>query len=127
MLTNLLDIFKNKNKSPPGLPDQGLSSEKLVPRNRHVDYPKALQAQGVPEQHLPATTPLCGELLVTYAFDLSEQFIMDTPGQLKQAGIAESEVPALALRNLMQLMPMTPQRSRQMVRRNGRWQLFGAH
>src|SRR6218665_1164036 len=92
-------------------PMRALPPQQLVPRIKHVNFRKALQERGLPEEPLPATTPLCGELLVSYAFDLPEQFVMVTPRQLKQAGIVVSEMPALALDNLARSMP-EPQQSR---------------
>jgi len=53
-----------------------LRHQQLVPRIKHVNFRKALQERGLPEEHLPATTPLCGELLVSYTFDLPEQFVI---------------------------------------------------
>ncbi|MCW8166508.1 DUF1444 family protein [Verminephrobacter aporrectodeae subsp. tuberculatae] len=105
MINSLFTLFKKAIGMAP--PKQVSLREQLVPRIRHVDFLKMLQEHGVPEQQQPVTTALCGELLVSYAFDLPEQFTMATPPQLEQAGIAASEVPALALRNLARLMPRT--------------------
>ncbi|ABM56052.1 hypothetical protein [Verminephrobacter eiseniae] len=105
--------FDKPRSGPPEVepPTLALRRKQLVPRIKHVNFRKALQERGLPEEHLPATTPLCGELLVSYAFDLPEQFVMVSPRQLKQAGIAVSEMPALALDNLARSMP-EPQQSR---------------
>ncbi|WP_265285301.1 DUF1444 domain-containing protein [Verminephrobacter aporrectodeae] len=107
MLNALFNRFKKMTETDPLT--RMLQREKLIPRIKHVDFLKELKEYGVPERQHPASTPLCGELLVIYAFDLPEQFIMATPDQLAQAGIAVSEMPALALQNLARRMPPTTQ------------------
>ncbi|MCW5257639.1 DUF1444 family protein [Verminephrobacter aporrectodeae subsp. tuberculatae] len=119
MINSLFNLFKKALRTEP--PKQASLREQLVPRIRHVSFLKMLQEHGVPEQQQPVTTALCGELLVSYAFDLPDQFIMASPSQLEQAGIAVSEVPALALWNLARLMPRTEHFDKQgcMVVRTG--------
>ncbi|MCW5323072.1 DUF1444 family protein [Verminephrobacter aporrectodeae subsp. tuberculatae] len=119
MINSLFNLFKKALRTEP--PKQASLREQLVPRIRHVSFLKMLQEHGVPEQQQPVTTALCGELLVSYAFDLPDQFIMASPSQLEQAGISVSEVPALALWNLARLMPRTEHFDKQgcMVVRTG--------
>ncbi|MCW8166514.1 DUF1444 family protein [Verminephrobacter aporrectodeae subsp. tuberculatae] len=119
MINSLFNLFKKALRTEP--PKQVSLREQLVPRIRHVSFLKMLQEHGVPEQQQPVTTALCGELLVSYAFDLPDQFIMASPSQLEQAGVAVSEVPALALWNLARLMPRTEHFDKQgcMVVRTG--------
>lgn len=74
--------------------------ENLTLRIKHTDFLKALQAHGVPPEQMPVTRPLCGDLIVSYAFDTPEQFVMATPALLKSAGIAPQEVHDLALQAL---------------------------
>ena len=71
---------------------------------KHLNFLRALHAHGVPEDQMPLTLALCGELLVAFAFDLPDQFVMATPGLLAQAGLSPDGAPgallALAQANL---------------------------
>ena len=49
---------------------------------------------------MPVGAPLVGEPIVTYAFDLPEQFVMANPTNLARAGISIPEVGSLACANL---------------------------
>lgn len=73
--------------------------EQLTLRIKHRHFIDALRAHGVPEAQMPATAPLCGELLISYAFELPERFVMATPPLLAQAGIAVADCRSLALAN----------------------------
>lgn len=75
-------------------------AEALTPRIKHTGFLKALQAHGVPPEQMPVSQALCGELLVTYAFDLPDQFVMATPPLLAQAGLQASVLMALAQQNM---------------------------
>lgn len=79
--------------------------EQLVARIRHVSFVRALQHAGVPADQLPVTAPLCGELLVTYVFELPGSTISATPALLQQAGIGDDELAALACSNLHDALP----------------------
>jgi uncharacterized protein YtpQ (UPF0354 family) len=48
---------------------------------------------------------LCGELIVTYAFDLPDSFMMATPPLLERAGVAQDALPQLARDNLFKALP----------------------
>lgn len=93
----MFDLFKKK---PTPAPTPAVSRDTLVPRIRHIDFLKALQTHGIPPEQMPVTLPLCGELILTYAFDLPEQFVMATPPFLAQAGVSPDEVDTLARANL---------------------------
>jgi hypothetical protein len=69
---------------PPPTPYR---AENLTVRIKHTDFIQVLQAHGVPPAQMPVTRPLCGELLLSYAFDTPEQFVMATPPLLAQAGL----------------------------------------
>ena len=79
--------------------------EQLVARIRHASFVRALQHAGVAADQLPATAPLCGELLVTYVFELPGSTISATPALLEEAGIAPAELAALARTNLRAALP----------------------
>ena len=73
--------------------------ERLTLRIKHVHFLSTLQAHGIPAEQMPVTAPLCGELLVSYAFDLPDQFVMATPDMLADAGVQTQDLMALAQRN----------------------------
>lgn len=94
----MFDLFKKKPTPSADAPAVG--RDQLVPRIRHLNFLRALQAHGIPPEQMPVTMPLCGELLVAFAFDLPGQFVMATPPLLSKAGIAFDEAAALARTNL---------------------------
>jgi len=73
--------------------------EQLTLRIKHQQFIEALRAHGVPEAQLPVTAPMCGELLISYAFDLPDHFVMATPPLLAAAGIEPDTRKALAVAN----------------------------
>jgi hypothetical protein len=92
--------FRKKQPAPPAF--DGL---KIQPRIKHINFLKALDAAGVPPDQRPSTTPLCGELIVTYAFDLPDSFVMATPPLLAQAGLGDADVTARAMAYLQKQVP----------------------
>jgi len=72
----------------------------LVPRIKHLAFGRALRSQGIPADQMPVIEPLAGELEVTYAFDLPDQFRMASPAALRQAGVEPRQVRAVASENL---------------------------
>jgi len=89
--------------TPPALPP--LTAAQLRPRIKHVDYIRTLREAGVPPDQIPDHVPLCGDLLVTYAFDLPDTFVMATSKLLHSAGIAREDAPRLARENLGSTLP----------------------
>lgn len=71
----------------------------LTLRVKHRRFLDTLRLHGVPDEQLPVTAPLCGELLLSYAFEQPEQFVMATPPLLAWAGVALADCQALALNN----------------------------
>ena len=91
-----------KRKAPGasvGAPSSPYRAENLTLRIKHTNFLNALQAHGVPPEQMPVTMPLCGELLVSYAFDTPDQFVMATPPLLAQAGVALADIDALVKAN----------------------------
>jgi len=82
-----------------------LQAGQIQPRIKHVNFLKSLRDAGVPPEQWPANTPLCGELIVTYAFDLPDSFMMATPALLQQAGVSQVALPQLARDNLAKALP----------------------
>ena len=99
----MFGLFKKHAPAAPPMP--ALRADQLQPRIKHVHFLKALQAAGVPPDQQPAHRPLCGELIVTYAFDLPDSFMMATPALLAQAGVTPAELPQLASANLARAVP----------------------
>lgn len=99
----IFGLFKSRRPRDPAPP--GPQRDRLVPRLKHVDFAHALDQAGVPAQERPPITPLCGDLVVTYAFDGPERFEMASPALLKQARIKRAEVARLALDNLGRQLP----------------------
>lgn len=93
-----------KPKPTPGKLDI-LKAAQLQPRIKHMNFLKALHDIGVPPGQFPTNSAICGELLVTYAFDLPDSFIMVTPEFLEQVGVKEADLPQLALENLQRVLP----------------------
>lgn len=91
--------FKKKAKPPT------LSASQLQPRIKHLNFLRALREAGVPAEEVPYNTPLCGELLVTYAFDLPDSLVMATAGLLERAGVGIKDLPSLAHANLRRVLP----------------------
>ena len=92
--------FFKKKASPPAL-----GAGQLQPRIKHVNFLRALREAGVPADEVPYHTPLCGELLVTYAFDLPDSLVMATTSLLERAGVGLNDLPPLAHANLLRDLP----------------------
>ena len=73
--------------------------ERLTLRIKHRHFLDTLRAHGVPDEQMPVTAPLCGDLQISYAFELPEQFVMATAPLLAKAGVAPDACRALALAN----------------------------
>lgn len=80
------------------------SPDHLVPRIKHLAFEQALVRAGVPEALRPVIEPLCGELVVTYAFNLPGQFVMASRARIDGTSIAPLQVRALAVANLRAAM-----------------------
>ena len=87
------------------LRDTGMARGALVPRIKHLAFERDLRERGIPSEHLPLFEPLVGELMVTYAFDLPDQFVMATPTNMARAGIALDEARGLSCVNLRSRLP----------------------
>lgn len=102
----MFGLFKRASPAKP--PGPVLKREQLVPRIKHINFLRAMHAAAVPLAQMPNNAALCGELLVTYAFDLPDRFIMATSDWLEQADVTPAELPQLALANLKrELSPPT--------------------
>ena len=84
-----------QEKTPAQSAPPALRADQLQPRIKHLNFLKALQAAGVPPDQQPSHAPLCGELIVTYAFDLPDSLMMATLGLVESAGVSAAELAAL--------------------------------
>ncbi|MGE3315822.1 MAG: DUF1444 family protein [Planctomycetaceae bacterium] len=91
----MFGLFKNKKKSPPKL----VASD-VVPRIKHRNFLDFIASAGMPREQEPYTEPLVGDLLVTYAFDLPEEFQMVRKIDLTELGIVPSQLRSIAVANL---------------------------
>ena len=99
----MFGLFKKKAPAQPALP--ALRADQLQPRIKHINFLRALQAAGMPPDQQPSHAPLCGELIVTYAFDLPDSFMMATPKLVEGAGVSSAELPGIARANLERALP----------------------
>lgn len=100
----MFGLFKKQaDKSP------ALHVGQLQPRIKHLAFARTLQEAGMTEDEVPLMQNFCGELLVTYAFDTPDQFIMATPDLLEQVGVTEDDLPDVAMSNLVKAMRWPPQ------------------
>lgn len=97
----MFGLFK---KSPPASELPQLGAEQLQPRIKHIHFTQALKEAGVPTEQFPAITPLCGELVTTYAFDLPDSFVMATPSLLQQAQLSAADCAKVGAGNLLRNM-----------------------
>lgn len=77
-----------------------LEASQIVPRIKSTLFLKSLQDNNIPEDQMPYTEEYAADLVITYAFDLPEQFIMATPPLLNDAGVDPEALRPLALENL---------------------------
>ena len=84
-------------------PDEpvGRRASRLEPRIKHEHFFRHLLASGVPPDQLPLAQKFCGELYVTYAFDLPDHLEMATPPLLQEVNVTPNDLPDVAMSNLM--------------------------
>lgn len=99
----MFGLFKKKAPAQAALP--ALRADQLQPRLKHINFLRALQAAGVPPEQQPSHAPLCGELIVTYAFDLPDSFMMATPKLVESVAVSATELPGIARANLERALP----------------------
>lgn len=98
-------LKKKQDAAAAPTPAPALRAGQLQPRIKHMGFLDALRANGVPPEQMPPTQPLCGDLLVTWAFDLPDSLAMATPPLLRDAGVDAADLPRLALENLKRAIP----------------------
>lgn len=82
----------------------------IVPRLKHTNFLAYIrQIPGIQPDDMPVTQPLVGDLLVTYALDLPNQFQMFTARDMRQFGMTLAEVHATAIANLCKKIPEVQQ------------------
>lgn len=98
-------MFSRFSKGPSPKPSDSdgataLSAGQFTARVKHLAFVQALAQNGVPQDQMPLTRPLCGELLEVYAFDTPTQFVFATPALMKEVGIPTADAETLALHNM---------------------------
>lgn len=96
-------LKKRAEQVPERRPE--LRPDQLQPRIKHVNFVKVLQANGLPAAQQPPTRSLCGELLITYAFDLPDMLQMVTPQTLQEVDVSPGALHSLAVANLKRVLP----------------------
>jgi uncharacterized protein YtpQ (UPF0354 family) len=95
----MFGLFKKRKAGPT------LDRSQIVPRIKNTQFTAALRDAGVPEDQMPITEPLTADLLVTYAFDLPDTFVMATPNHLAELGIDPASLRDLAIENVKRQIP----------------------
>lgn len=95
----MFGLFKKRKAEPK------FDSLQIVPRIKNTQFVAWLKAAGWPEDQMPITEPLVADLLVTYAFDLPDAFVMVTQPHLAELNINPASLRDLALENLKRQIP----------------------
>ncbi len=95
----MFGLFKKRKAEPT------LDRSQIVPRIKNTQFTAALKDTGVPDDQMPITEPLVADLLVTYAFDLPDTFMMVTPSHLAELDVAPASLRDLALDNVRRQIP----------------------
>jgi uncharacterized protein YtpQ (UPF0354 family) len=77
----------------------------ILPRIKSTGLSSELTEAGMPPDQFPVTEPLVGKLLVAYAFDLPQGFMMVRQQDLAQLNISQDRLRKLSLDNLKKQMP----------------------
>jgi uncharacterized protein YtpQ (UPF0354 family) len=77
----------------------------LVPRIKTHQFTKALRDMDIPADQMPYTEPLVADLLVAYAFDLPDLFMMASREAIANLGVPKADLRKLALTNLKRQLP----------------------
>ncbi len=98
---DMFNLFKKKKQVEEVLPGR----ESIVPRIKAPAFLSTLQSLQIPDDQMPVTEPLIGELLVTYSFDLPDMFQMVTKSDLERLGLSLEQAREIAIDNLHTQMP----------------------
>ncbi len=82
-----------------------LDRSKLVPRIKSVHFISSLKEMQTARNDFPYTEPFVGDLIIAYAFDLPDLFMMATLESIKAAGLTPKEVKKVAISNLRKQIP----------------------
>lgn len=89
----MFGLFKKKSPVKP-------IASQIVPRIKHRNFLEAVASTEMEDADKPVTEPLVGDLLVTYAFDLPDTFLMVRRGDLAEINVAASDLREIAIENL---------------------------
>lgn len=100
----------NPTESSPEQPAAVGTRDDIVPRIKHKNFLSTVADILVkdPESHrgnLPVTCPLVGDLIVSYAFDLPESYVMVNRGETERLGLTLDELHRTAVHNLEKRLP----------------------
>ena len=94
----MFGLFKKK----PEVVTQPDDPSLIVPRIKHVNFLAAVRERVKNPDDLPVTEPLVADLLVTYAFDMPETFLMMRARDMQRLGLSAAQLRATAIANLKQ-------------------------
>jgi len=81
------------------------SSAIVLPRIKHRNFANAIDGiPGMTDGQRPITEPLAGDLLLTYAADIGPSYVSLNPSNLKEYGLEQKELRALAEKNALPVM-----------------------
>ena len=95
----MFGLFKKRAAKPR------LERSQIVPRIKNTQFVPACKAAGVPDDQIPVTEPLVVDLIITYAFDLADAFMMATPSHIAELGMDLASLRDLALENVKRQIP----------------------
>ena len=95
----MFGLFKKK----PSVP--GLDVTQILPRIKNSVLLTQLRENGVPEDQLPVTEPLVGDLMVAYAFDLPDTLVSVASRHLTELGIDAQSLRRISMENLRRQVP----------------------
>jgi uncharacterized protein YtpQ (UPF0354 family) len=93
----MFGLFKRKSRVRP-------DASCIVPRIKHTNFLAAVKELGAGPDDTPVTEPLVADLLVTYAFELTEAFQMFTHRDMSDLGLTLAPLRAAAVANLRKQM-----------------------
>ncbi len=101
----MFGLFKKKAQQVPQP-----TAEQIVPRIKHLNFRAAVAEIAAKDPaSRPLIEPFVGDLLITYAFDLPESFMMVREVDRERLGLSLEQLRAKALENLRKGLPPVQQ------------------
>lgn len=102
----MFGLFKKKPQASAPMP----TADQIVPRIKHLNFQAAIEEIAAKDpDSCPLVQPFVGDLLLTYAFELPEAFMMLREIDRIRLGLSVEQVRAKALENLKKQLPPVKQ------------------